>query len=93
MKKISVIIPTYNSEKYIKKSLNSIFIQNFDNYEIIICDNLSNDNTINIIKKTSYSFKKKIKIYSRKDKGVADALNFGFTKANGDILCWLNSDD
>ena len=93
MKKISVIIPTYNSEKYIKKSLNSIFIQNFDNYEIIICDNLSNDNTINIIKKTSYSFKKKIKIYSRRDKGVADALNFGFTKANGDILCWLNSDD
>ena len=65
MKKISVIIPTYNSEKYIKKSLNSIFIQNFDNYEIIICDNLSNDNTINIIKKTSYSFKKKIKIYTQ----------------------------
>ena len=93
MKKISVIIPTYNSEKYIKKSLNSIFIQNFDNYEIIICDNLSNDNTINIIKKTSYRFKKKIKIYSRRDKGVADALNFGFKKANGDILCWLNSDD
>ena len=46
MKKISVIIPTYNSEKYIKKSLNSIFIQNFDNYEIIICDNLSNDNKL-----------------------------------------------
>ena len=54
MKKISVIIPTYNSEKYIKKSLNSIFIQNFDNYEIIICDNLSKDNTIKIIKKSKF---------------------------------------
>jgi glycosyltransferase involved in cell wall biosynthesis len=93
MTKISIIVPTFNSEKYIKNCLKSIFNQSFSNYEIIICDNLSEDNTINLIKKFSYKFKKKIKIYSRRDKGVADALNFGFRKANGDILCWLNSDD
>lgn len=93
MKKISIIIPTFNSEKYIKITLESIFQQNYQNFEIIICDNCSSDNTIKIIEEFSELDLNKFKIYIRKDLGVADALNFGFKKSTGDILCWLNSDD
>ena len=93
MNKISIIIPTYNSEKYIEYSVLSIFKQKYKNYEIIVCDNKSKDKTISILKKLSKKKNFLIKIFIRKDKGVADALNYGFRKAKGDIICWLNSDD
>lgn len=93
MNKISIIIPTYNSEKYIKYSVLSILKQKYKNYEIIVCDNKSRDKTISILKKLSKKKNLLIKIFIRKDKGVADALNYGFKKAKGDIICWLNSDD
>ena len=51
MNKISIIIPTYNSEKYIEYSVLSIFKQKYKNYEIIVCDNKSKDKTISILKK------------------------------------------
>ncbi len=93
MIKISVVIPTYNSEKYIKDCIGSVLKQNYKNFEIIICDNNSKDKTIPIIKKLTKKNQIYCKIFIRKDSGVADALNFGFKKAKGDILCWLNSDD
>lgn len=92
MIKISIILPTFNSEKFIDKCIKSILKQSYKNYEVIICDNCSTDDTIKIIKK-NIKENKKFKIFKRKDHGVADALNFGFGKSKGDILCWLNSDD
>jgi len=92
MVKISIIIPTFNSEKFLKITFKSILSQTYKNYEVIVCDNYSKDRTKNIVK---YFLKldKNIKFFQKKDKGVADALNFGFKKAKGQILCWLNSDD
>ena len=89
--KISVIIPTQNSELYLGKSLESIYMQTYKNYEVLICDNQSQDKTLEIIEK----FKKKIniEIISYKDGSVPEALNKGFKKSSGNILCWLNSDD
>ena len=92
MLKFSIIIPTFNSEKFLERTLNSIIEQTYGNYEVIICDNQSIDNTIKIINKFQLD-NKKIKLIIRKDVGVADALNFGFENSSGDILCWLNSDD
>ena len=92
MLKFSIIIPTFNSEKYLEKTLKSIDDQTYQNYEVIICDNHSTDNTTKIISKFIKD-NKRIKLIVRKDLGVADALNFGFENSNGDILCWLNSDD
>ena len=92
MTKISIVIPTFNSERFLQTCINSILNQEYKNYEVIICDNCSTDNTIKIIKKIIKN-NKKFKIFIRKDKGVADALNFGFKQSTGTILCWLNSDD
>jgi glycosyltransferase involved in cell wall biosynthesis len=89
--KISIITPSFNSEKTIDETLSSIASQNFKNFELIIVDNLSIDSTLEIIK--SYKDKIDIKIISERDKGIADAFNKGIKNATGDIICILNSDD
>lgn len=86
----SIIIPTYNSEKTIKQCLDSILNQTFRDFEILIMDNLSNDNTISII--TEYD-DSRIKIHSAKDNGVYDAMNKGIDQSSGDWLYFLGSDD
>ena len=87
---ISIIIPTYDSEKNIKNNLNSIKNQSYNNYELVIIDNCSNDKTLDIIK--SYRFPK-IKIISEKDHGIYDAINKGIDAASGDVISILHSDD
>lgn len=89
--KISVVIPTQNSEYYLCQSLDSISMQCYKNYEVLICDNQSKDKTLDIVEK--YKKKINIKTVSYKDSSVPEALNYGFKNSSGDILCWLNSDD
>jgi glycosyltransferase involved in cell wall biosynthesis len=89
-KLISIIICTYNSQKTIKDTINSILIQNYKNYEIIIIDNTSSDNTIRIIK--DYRLKN-IRIFISRDTGIYNAINKGIKKSVGDIISILHSDD
>lgn len=89
-KKISIIIPCYNAQKYIIDSLDSIIMQNYKNYEIIVVDGASNDGTLDLLD----MYKEHINILiSEADNGPQEALNKGFGVASGDVLCWLNSDD
>ena len=88
--KISIITPTFNSEENIKKNLKSVLDQDYDNWEQIIIDNDSNDNTLEIIKKINCH---KTKIISESDNGVYDALNKGIKNATGDLVFVLHSDD
>lgn len=87
---ISIIMPVYNGEKFIEYAINSILNQTYKNFELIIIDGDSSDRTVEIINKylihISY-------FVSEKDKGMYNAINKGLMKANGDIICWLNSDD
>jgi len=87
---ISIIIATYNSEKYLEQCLNSIFKQNYKNYEIIVIDNKSTDKTLKILKK----YEKSIDIWiSEPDKGIFHAMNKGIKISKGKIISILNSDD
>lgn len=85
--RISVIIPSFNKVKYIKKTLDSIFDQNYPNIEVIVQDAGSTDGTLEILKKY------KIILESKKDGGQLDAINKGLKKASGDILTFINADD
>ena len=88
--KITIITVTKNSEKFIKQNIKSVLNQNYKNYEHIIVDGNSRDNTVKIIK----SFKKKIKfIKNYNDKGLYHAMNVGIKNSSGDIIGILNSDD
>ena len=91
--KISLITVCYNSEKTIEDTLKSVLNQTYKNYEHIIVDGLSKDNTLDIIKKYETKFNDKLKIVSEKDKGIYDAMNKGIKLATGDIIGILNSDD
>jgi glycosyltransferase len=86
---ISIIIATYNSENTIADTLESIKKQIFKDYEIIVIDKESTDNTIKIVKKK----KLKCRIYIGKDNGIYDAINKGILKSKGNIISILHSDD
>jgi len=88
--KISIITPSYNQGNYIEQTIRSVIEQDYPNYELIIIDGGSTDNTIEVIKK----YQQHIAYWvSEKDEGQADAINKGIAKATGDIFNWLNSDD
>jgi len=90
--KLSIITATFNSEDTIERCLNSVIDSNIYNYEHIIIDGVSNDKTINIIKKYQ-KINPNIKLISELDKGIYDALNKGIIKSTGDIIGFLHSDD
>ena len=87
---ISIITVVLNNSSHLQKTLNSIFNQKYQNYELIVIDGKSTDGTVDIIKKN----KKKIdKWISEKDKGIYDAFNKGMNLAKGDYIGFVNSDD
>lgn len=92
----SIITATYNSEKTIKRTLESILNQTATNFEYIIIDGMSNDKTISIIKSFEKKFKKrKIKFswISEKDNGIYEAFNKGIKLSQGNWISFLGSDD
>lgn len=91
--KISLITVTYNSEKTLSDTFESVLKQKYDNFEHIIVDGLSKDKTMDIVKSYEEKYKGKLKYISEKDSGLYDAMNKGIKMASGDIIGILNSDD
>ncbi|NJX15155.1 glycosyltransferase family 2 protein [Tamlana crocina] len=89
---ISIIIPVFNSQEHLEKCLSSILNQTFKDFEIIIINDGSTDNSLSICE----SFEKNhnnIKIYSQNNAGVSIARNNGLDKASGSYICFVDSDD
>ncbi len=88
--KISVITPSFNQGKFIEQTILSVISQSYPNLEYIVMDGGSTDESVEVIKK----YERHITYWqSKPDNGQAAAINEGFKRATGDILCWLNSDD
>lgn len=92
MKKISIIVPVYNTSKYLKKCFDSILLQKYKNIELIIINDGSTDKSLSIIKE--YEKKdNRIIVIDKKNSGQADCRNIGIEIATGDYLMFVDSDD
>ncbi|RPD41795.1 glycosyltransferase family 2 protein [Chitinophaga barathri] len=87
---VSIVIPVYNGQEYIKETLDSIFNQSYRNFEIIVVDGASTDSTMEIVAQHRGLIDV---IISEKDEGMYDALRKGMDKATGEYLCYINADD
>lgn len=88
MRKISIVTPSFNQGQFIEDAIQSVLNQGYENFEHIIIDACSTDNTINLLKKYPHLI-----WVSEPDEGQSDAINKGFKMATGDIIGWLNADD
>ena len=91
--KLSIITATYNSERTLRDTMESILNQTFQDLEYIIVDGASKDATLDIIREYEPRFQGKMRYVSEPDKGIYDAMNKGFAMATGDVIGILNSDD
>ena len=91
--KISIIVPVYNSSKYLNRCLDSLINQTYKNLEIIIVDDGSTDDSLDIIKKYSIKYGKLIKFFTQKNSGQGKARNVGLKNATGDLIAFVDSDD
>lgn len=90
--RVTLITATYNSGASIKSCLDSVVSQDYDDFEYLIIDGKSSDDTLSIVKhyQQKYSY---IKLISEKDQGIYDALNKGVMLATGDVIGFVHSDD
>ena len=85
--KISIITPSYNQGRFIEDAIRSVLEQDYPDFEHIVVDNCSTDNTLDVLRKYPH-----IRWISEPDRGQSHALNKGFRMATGDVLAWLLDD-
>lgn len=93
MLKVSIIIPVYNVEKYLRKCLNSIYFLDLSDKEVIIINDGSTDSSPDILNEYKNKYPDKTKIISQKNQGQAEARNVGLKSAIGDYILFIDSDD
>lgn len=91
--KISIITVTFNSAATVKDTFESVLKQRYGDYEYLVIDGGSKDNTVDIIKDYELKFGGRMKWVSEKDKGMYDGINKGIHMATGDVVGIINSDD
>jgi glycosyltransferase involved in cell wall biosynthesis len=90
--KVSVIIPTYNHALYLTKSIESVYNQSYTDFECIVINDGSTDNTTEVLDNLKDKYPELI-IISKENGGLSSARNVGIKKSNGDLVCFLDSDD
>ena len=91
--KLSIIIPVYNTKKYIRKCLDSILNQNFEGLEIILVNDGSTDDTPEILREYEKKYPDKIIVIDKENGGQGSARNVGMKIAKGDYITFVDSDD
>jgi glycosyltransferase involved in cell wall biosynthesis len=86
---VSIVTPTYNSGRFLERTIKSVLAQDYPFVEYIVMDGGSTDDTVSILER----YRDKLIYFSAPDKGPADAVNQGFQRSAGSILGWLNADD
>lgn len=90
--KVSIIVPVYNVENYLEKSLDSLTMQTLDNMEIIAINDGSTDSSLDILKEYEEKYTN-IRVYSKENGGLSDARNYGLKYVTGEYVAFLDSDD
>lgn len=93
MKKVSVIVPVYNAEKYLEKCISSIANQTLDDIEILAINDGSKDNSLNVLDNLSIKYKDKIRVFDKSNGGAGSARNIGIDNATGEFIKFVDADD
>ena len=93
MPKVSIVLPTYNGEKFIKESIESVLNQTFEDWELIIVDDCSTDGTLEIIKEYLKKDYRIHLIHNETNRKLPLSLNIGFRKSMGEYLTWTSDDN
>lgn len=93
MKKVSIVLPTYNGAQYIRESIDSVLRQTYENWELIIVDDCSTDNTPEIIQEYANRNSRITVIRNEVNQKLPGALNHGFRAASGDYYTWTSDDN
>lgn len=89
---VSIVIPVYNGENYLKESVESALNQTYENIEVVIVNDGSTDGGKTELVANSFT-DKRVHYFSKENGGVASALNYGISHSNGEYICWLSHDD
>jgi len=92
LRKVSIVIPIYNVEKYITKCITSVIEQDYENLEIILVNDGSTDKSGEIAKKNA-NHDSRIKYFEKKNGGLSSARNYGLNRATGEFIAFIDSDD
>lgn len=90
---LSIIVPVYNVELYLRKCLDSLVKQPLDNFEIVCINDGSTDNSLKILEEYKERYPEIVKIYNKQNGGLSDARNYGLKKAEGKYVGFVDSDD
>lgn len=91
--KVSMIVPVYNVEQYLRQCMDSLVHQTLEETEIIAVNDGSPDNSLSILKEYEAEYPQKVKVFSIENQGVSHARNYGVSKASGEFILFVDSDD
>ena len=93
MEKVTIVIPVYNAEKTISKCIDSILNQTNENYQVLLIDDGSKDNSLKVIKEYEKNYPKKIKVISKENEGVVATRNLGIDLCKTKYIMFIDNDD
>ena len=89
-KSVSILLPVYNGEKFITQAINSIFDNSYQNFEIVLIDDGSTDNTVPLVNKFKDD---RIHLFKKSNSGLVESLNYGISKCKNEIIMRMDADD